>query len=90
MKKDYKEIRKISAASLRRLCIQQNWYTWGDNVEYYHLLFDLANDKINVSTEDIIEIAENIMEHSELSPDCTIESIAFEVAHIADIFFEEV
>ena len=88
MTKQYKEIRQISASSLRALCIRQNWYTAGDNDEYSHLLYDLAGNKENLSTADIIEIAADIMEHSKLSSD-TIESVAFEVARIADVFFEE-
>ena len=90
MKKQYKEIRKITASSLRALCIRQNWYTAGDNDEYSHLLYDLAGNKENLSTADIIEIATDIMEHSDMSPDYTIESVAFEVASIANVFFEEV
>ena len=88
--KQYKEIRKISASSLRALCVRQDWYTAGDNDEYGHLLFNLAGDKENLSTADIIEIAADIMAHSDLDDDCTIEEIAFEVARIANVFFEEV
>ena len=88
--KQYKEIRKISASSLRTLCIRQDWYTAGDNDEYGHLLFNLAGYKVNLSTADIIEIAADIMAHSDLDDDCTIEEIAFEVARIANVFFEEV
>lgn len=90
MEKQYKEIRKIHASSLRALCIRQNWYTAGDNDEYSHLLYDLAGNKENLSTADIIEIAADIMEHSDMSADYTIESVAFEVASIANVFFEEV
>ena len=88
--KPYKEIRKISASRLRALCIRQDWYTAGDNDEYGHLLYDLAQNKENLSTADIVVIAADIMEHSELDADCTIESVAFEVAQIANVFFEEV
>lgn len=88
--KQYKEIRVIRASSLRALCVRQNWYTAGDNDEYGHLLLDLAGSKENLSTADIMEIAADIMEHSDLDDDCTIESVAFEVARIADVFFEEV
>ena len=88
--KQYKEIRKISASSLRSLCIHQNWYTAGDNDEYNHLLHDLAGNKENLSTTDIIEIAADIMDHSDMGVDYTIESVAFEVASIANVFFEEV
>ena len=88
--KQYKEIRRISASALRQLCIDHDWYTAGDNEEYEHLLLDLAGHKENLSTADIIEIAADIMEHSDMSPDYTIESVAFEVASIANVFFEEV
>ena len=88
--KQYKEIRKIRASALRQLCIDRDWYTTGDNDEYGHLLYDLADNKENLSTADIIEIATDIMEHSDLSADYTVESIAFEVARIADVFFEEI
>ncbi len=89
MNKNYKEIRKISARTLRQLCVDNDWYIMGDNDEYEHLLFDLAEHKENLSTADIIEIAADIMEHSELSSDCTIENIAFEVARIATTHFIE-
>lgn len=88
--KQYKEIRKIRASALRQLCIDKDWYTRGDNDEYGHLLFDLADKKDNLSTMDIIEIAKDIMEHSSISSDYRVEDIAFEVARIADVFFEEV
>lgn len=87
--KQYKEIRAIKASSLRALCVSQNWYTAGDNEEYGHLLFNLAQNKENLSTADIMEIAADIMKHSELDDDCTIESVAFEVARIANVFFKE-
>ena len=85
--KQYKEVRKISAQALRQLCVDNNWYTAGDNDEYEHLLLDLAANKENLNTADIIEIAADIMEHSNLSDDCTIENIAFEVARIATTHF---
>lgn len=90
MKRQYKEIRKIHAADLRQLCIENDWYTAGDNDEYDHLLIDLASAKENLNTADIIEIAEDIMAHSHMHPDYTVESVAFAVARIADVFFEEV
>lgn len=86
-KKQYREVRKISASALRQLCVDNDWYTAGDNDEYEHLLFDLAANKENLITADIIEIAADIMDHSELSDDCTIENIAFEVSRIATTHF---
>ncbi len=87
--KQYKEIRTISADSLRRLCDSKDWYTAGTLVEYEHLLLDLAENKGNLSTADIIKIAADIVEHSEWD-DCTIERVAFEVARSAIVLFKEV
>lgn len=64
MKYGYKEVRTISANRLRKLCIDHDWYTRGDNEEYRHLLDDMAGDKENITTEDIVEIARDIIEHT--------------------------
>lgn len=88
MKKEYKEIRKIHADSLQSLCMKKRWYTGGDNAAYNHLLYDLADGKDNITTEDIVEIAQDIMEHSNTDQELT--SICFDVASIAVTFFEEV
>ena len=48
-------------------------FTAGDNDEYSHLLYDLANDKENLSTADIIEIAADIMAHSDMSDDYSVD-----------------
>lgn len=58
------------------------------NAAYNHLLYDLADDKENITTEDIVEIAQDIMEHSDTDQELT--SICFDVARIATTFFEEV
>lgn len=91
--KKYKEIRRISADNLRRLCIAQEWYTRGTNQDYDHLLIDLAENKENLTTADIIEIAEDIAAHSDLSEVCPeediIASIAYEVASIATTAFRK-
>lgn len=90
MKATYKEFRCLSATSLRALCVKKNWYTAGDNEEYGHLLFDLAERKENLSTEDIIEIAEDIYAHTapEDLGDYLVEGIAFEVARACTVSFE--
>lgn len=51
-------------------------------------MYDLADDKENITTEDIVEIAQDIMEHSNTDQELT--SICFDVARIANTFFEEV
>ena len=82
------EIRKIDAESLRKLCVARRWYTRGDNAAYNHLLNDLEEGKENITTDDIVEIALDIMEHSNTEQELT--SICFDVARIAVTFFEEV
>ena len=62
----YKETRRLSASSLRALCVREDWYTRGDNDEYDHLLLDLAGNKPHLNTGDIIAIAEDIAAHSKL------------------------
>lgn len=63
MKYGYKEIRTISACTLRSLCIEENWYTSGTNEEYENLL-NMTN-KDNITTDDIVEMATDIIEHSD-------------------------
>lgn len=88
---NYKEIRRLSACNLRALCISMNWYTRGNNEQYEHLLLDLAERKENLTTDDIIEIAEDIAAHSNLDDVCPeddiIASIAYELASIATTCF---
>lgn len=59
----YVEKRRISVAELRSLCILHDWYTEGSCCEY-DKLFQKACSKDNLTTEDIEEIAENIINHS--------------------------
>lgn len=84
----YKEFRHLSADSLRALCIAKNWYTGGNCDEYEHLLFDLAQHKENLTTEDIIAIAEDIFEHSSHLDGYEVEDIAWEVNRACAISFE--
>lgn len=86
---NYKELRHLSAEGLRSLCIKNNWYTGGNNAEYEHLLIDLADHKMSLTTADIIEIAEDIAEHSNLGGDWEIEGIAWEVARAAIVTFQK-
>lgn len=88
--KKYKEIRTISAYSLRALCIRHDWYTNGDNDEYEHLLYDLAGGRPHLTTEDIIAIAVDIASHSDLRDGYDIEGIAWEVNRASNVSFREV
>ncbi len=65
--KAYKEIRKLLADDLRLLCIQEEWYLYGNNDEYNHLLY--LTQKNHLTADDIAEIVLDIMAHSELNDD---------------------
>lgn len=79
----YKEIRTISIEELRRLCIEMGWYTRGSDISYYAML-SAAAVKDNLTTADIIDIALDIAQHSDLGdvePETDIlASIAYEIA----------
>jgi len=62
MKYGYKEVRQLGSSDLRALCIAENWYTGGTNEEYSNLM-QMAK-KENITTDDIVEIATDIYEHS--------------------------
>ena len=86
----YKETRTLSASTLRSLCIREDWYSRGDIDEYDHLLQDLAGSKPDLTTADIIEIAEDIAAHSDLKDRWTVEAIAFEVASACTVIFKPI
>ena len=87
MMKQYKEVRLLGAEALRRLCIDNNWYTMGDNEEYAELL-RMASSK-NLTTDEIVEIVEDIIDHSDLTAD-DFTNVAYIVANAAHTHFEEV
>lgn len=82
-----KEARYITSSALRSLCIRQNWYTWGTNEEYSHL-FELA-DKDDLTTADLVEIARDIIAHSEPDENLAVPYVCFELADIAVNVFED-
>ena len=99
MKYGYKEVRRLGSMELRALCIKEDWYTGGTNEEYANLL-DMANRE-NVTTDDIVEMATDIYEHSEVAMDklkraagydigeC-LKHIMFAIAERCTTFFEEI
>ena len=86
----YVETRRLSVLALRELCIENDWYTRGDNDEYEHLLLDLAGSKPHLDTDGIIAIAEDIAAHSRLGDGEDVPAIAFEVARICSVTFQRV
>lgn len=67
MKYPYKIHRLLRMEKLRGLCVEKGWYTNGDNEEYSHML-NMVN-KDNLTSDDIIEIALDIIAHSDLESD---------------------
>lgn len=52
----------IQASKVRQLCIDQNWYTCGDNEEYGHMLSDLCR---GTTLAAVAEVAKDIVAHSD-------------------------
>ncbi len=88
MKFNYKEVRTLSARALAKLCIERGWYSLGPNEEFRNLLYNMADSKSHITTDDIIEIAEDIIAHSEFAWDCDIAYIAAEVNCVCSVRFE--
>lgn len=86
------ETRVINREKLRELCIEKNWYTVGTAAEYENFLTD-ARKIENVTTADIVRMAENILSHSDDFEEecCTVESVCFYIAKFAAYsWFEDV
>lgn len=86
MKYGYKEIRKIDAAKIRGLCIKHDWFTNGTNEEYGVLLQYGFSGK-EITTDELVEMAELILEHSDT--DYEITSVMYELNQICYTYFEE-
>ncbi len=57
------ERRTISANALMEVCIGHGWYTGGTVDEYEHLLYKFGEGR-NITTDALVEIAEDIIAHS--------------------------
>ena len=75
------ETRVINQGKLRMLCIEKNWYTVGTVDEYENFLTG-AKKIENVTTADIVSMAENILSHSEVE-DYTVKNVCFYIAKFA-------
>lgn len=60
-----KEVRCIDNMKVRKMCIDEQFYTRGTNKEYENLLFTLC-EKTDLSLDDIEQIARDILDHSDL------------------------
>ena len=88
----FTETRTMTASKLRSLCIKNDWYTCGDNEEYSRLfdrLYDCCGCPEHLTTEKLVEIATDIMDHSDIT-DYTIETVLFELARNCYTIFDVV
>ena len=98
MKKTYIVHKCLDPMTVRGLCIQQNWYTRGTTLEYEKMLQSLLDEqhmfRDNITDQDIITLAEDIAEHSDLedleSETDAVACIAFELARLVTTIFEAV
>ena len=60
-----KESRVLYSDSVRRLCIDKNWYTCGTSSDYKKLL-DYVASKRTFTLNDIKKVAINIYNHSDI------------------------
>lgn len=81
------ETRKLYYDDLRQLCIKNNWYTQGNCKDYENMLN--MSEKDNITTNDIVAIATDIMNHSN-DNERELTSYCFEIAKICNTFFKEV
>ena len=81
-----KEERIITRNNLKQLCIDFDLYTLGTSEEYEEMLKSAVFEG-HLTTEKIVEIAKNILEHSET--DIELGSLCAEINRAAYTFFIE-
>lgn len=80
----FKEVRTVSWDEVRSLCMAKRWYTRGSNEQYSALagyIFELEE----VTTEDLVYIASDILEHS--STEYDLEAILWELSRVCNTCF---
>ena len=90
--KKFTETRILDATKLRSVCINNNWYTCGTCEQYDRLfrrLYDENRCPQNMTTEKLAEVAEDIMEHSDIT-DYTITSVMYVLADACYTYFDEI
>lgn len=80
----YREVKSIDFESVRGKCIEKRWYTRGTTKEYTALA-DYILDLEEVTTENLVVIANDILEHSET--DYNIEAILWELNRVCNTYF---
>lgn len=85
---NYGEMRRLDAESVCQLCRDKKWYTKDSQEEYVALLNkieDIAEYNASITANQLGEIAENILEHSDTT--YTVESIMWELNRVANTSF---
>ena len=86
--------RTINSMDLRKLCIEQQYYTRGDNEAYEKLLTYVQNNE-DINDSAVIAIADNIFDHSDIdrimkeyncNEDEVFDSIYFNVGQLVNWF----
>lgn len=80
----FKEVRTVSWDEVRSLCIAKRWYTKGNNEQYSALAGYIFNLE-KVTTEDLVYIASDILEHSNTEYD--LEAILWELNKVCNTYF---
>jgi len=84
----YRETRTLSAWDLYPLLKRKGWYGFDrghPHSHYPNLLINVGKRQLDgrsLTTADIIDIAQDILDHSNVSSDVTVKDIAAEVAQI--------
>lgn len=76
------ETRRLDGYNIRKACIENEWYTKGTNEEYSALM-DSVLGVPDITTERLLKIAMDILEHSEMNRDYTDEH-----EFVCDIMFK--
>ncbi len=88
MKYGYIERRRLFPEDLRSLCCRFGWYTCGNNESYCNLLSFVKGK--DISTDDIVEISTDIIEHSDNVRVDDICSVMHSVAGACFTVFDEI
>ena len=83
----FKEVRKINAYDLETLIVKNGWYTNGTSSQRYRLEMK-AEMKANITTDDLCDIAQDIINHSDLLAD-DFAVVWHEVRRIAKVLLIE-
>lgn len=66
----YREYRRIDSDAVRSMCIRDSYYTEGDVKAYKNLLGNLCDWEKEITMDDLEEITEDILKHSDVDRFC--------------------